>query len=402
MKTSPALGLVEFVALFALMMSLTGLSIDALLPGFTAIEHTLNVPDARNLQLIVSLFILGMAMGEIVFGPLADAIGRKRAIVLGISIYLLGSLVAASATSLEMLLIGRVIQGVGVAGPKIASRALIRDQFEGDAMARIMSFIMMIFILTPMIAPSIGQGILFIADWRAIFGLYLLMATVALTWLMIRQPETLLKENRIRLHPVTLVKTCGLIVRHPRVMVCTLIAGMLFGTLLSYVSTSQAIFTDVYHAGEHFPLYFALLALGSGVASFINSRWVMRFGMQKMITTALGIMACAAAVLWLVSLYFDGAPPLPVFLLGGFFLMFATGLLFGNVNALGMKYLGRVAGTGASLMSSFSSGLAVLIAIPVGRLYDGTVLLMPAAFFCCGLIGLALMLWARTTHERSV
>ena len=163
LPVTPALRLPEFVALFAVMMSLTAMSIDAMLPALPAIGHSLGVEDSKDTQLIISLFILGMGCGEIFFGPLSDAIGRKKAIYIGIGIYCAGAVLALTATSIEQLLLGRIVQGIGVSGPKIASRALIRDQFEGNAMARIMSFIMMVFILTPMIAPAVGQFILLFA-----------------------------------------------------------------------------------------------------------------------------------------------------------------------------------------------------------------------------------------------
>src|SRR3546814_469878 len=167
--TKPPLSLPEFVALFSLTTSLTALSIDAMLPALRDIGTALAVAEANDTQLIVGLFILGMVFGEIVFGPLSDAIGRKPAILVGLALFGLGAVVAMEAETLEQILIGRVIQGIGCAGPKIAARALIRDQYEGRAMARILSFIFMVFIIVPMLAPALGQLVLAVADWRAIF-----------------------------------------------------------------------------------------------------------------------------------------------------------------------------------------------------------------------------------------
>ncbi|MDH2436190.1 multidrug effflux MFS transporter [Pokkaliibacter sp. MBI-7] len=399
---TPALRLPEFVALFAVMMSLTAMSIDAMLPALPAIGHSLGVEDSKDTQLIISLFILGMGCGEIFFGPLSDAIGRKKAIYIGIGIYCVGAVLALTATSIEQLLLGRIVQGIGVSGPKIASRALIRDQFEGNAMARIMSFIMMVFILTPMIAPAVGQFILLFGEWRSIFLVYLVAAVLAVTWMGIRQPETLLPEHRIPISLRNLYQSARLIISHPKVMAYTLTAGLIFGTLLSYVSTTQSMFQDLYQAGARFPLYFAILALGAGLASMVNGRLVMRLGMQRLTLCALsGILVVGSAFL-LLTWYYQGIPPLWMFMSCCFLLFFCHGMLFGNINAMGMQYLGRVAGIGSSLMSSISSWTAVLVAIPIGRMYDHSVTHIPIAYLASGLLALLLVLAARSSRAGAV
>ncbi len=398
----PALRTPEFVALFSLTTSLIALSIDAILPAQRAIGEALAVADPNATQLIVTLFILGMVFGEMFFGPLSDAIGRKRAILLGLAIYAAGSIVAMTAASLEVVLLGRVIQGVGVAGPKIASRALVRDQYEGAAMARIMSFIMMVFILVPMLAPALGQAILFAADWRAIFFVFLALAAVVAGWLQIRQPETLPPSRRIRFSPATIIANGALILRHAKVMAYTFAAGLIFGAMLLYLSTVQAIFIDLYGVGEDFALYFAFLALAIGLAAFSNSQLVQRYGMHRLAVTALCGLTLASAVLLTVALIHGGVPPFAAFMAICFAAFFCNGLLFGNINAMAMQSLGRVAGLGASMIASISSLVAVILSVAVGRFYDQTVVPLACGFLLAAVVSLVLVLAAHRSSAGDV
>jgi DHA1 family bicyclomycin/chloramphenicol resistance-like MFS transporter len=188
--------LAEFVALMALMTSLVALSTDAMLPALPLIGGDLGVRNPNNNQLVLSVFFLGVTVGQMLFGPLSDSAGRKPAIYAGLVLFMLGCLLSIIATDFPTMLAGRVLQGIGVAGPRTVTVALIRDQYEGPAMARIMSFVMTVFILVPVAAPMLGQGLLFVADWRAIFVLFLALAVLALGWFALRQPETLPAERR--------------------------------------------------------------------------------------------------------------------------------------------------------------------------------------------------------------
>ncbi|MEO3430406.1 multidrug effflux MFS transporter [Pelagibius sp. CAU 1746] len=390
----PALRLPEFVALFSLTTSLIAFSIDAILPALSDMGTALAVGDPNDTQLIVTLFIFGMVFGELFFGPLSDAIGRKKAILLGLAIYGAGTVIAMTAGSLEQMLLGRIVQGVGVSGPKIASRALIRDQFEGAAMARIMSFIMMVFILVPMLAPALGQAILAVADWRGIFNVFLAIAAVVALWLQVRQPETLTPERRIRFSLASILANGLLILRHGPVMAYTFAAGLVFGALLLYLSTVQAIFTDLYGVGDRFALYFAIIALSVGLASFSNSQLVMRHGMYRLSTAALAGLIIFAGLLLAVARGHGGVPPFPLFMALCFAVFFCNGLLFGNLNAMAMQSLGRVAGLGASMIASISSLVAVVLSIVIGRFYDQTVVPLAIGFLIAGACSLALVLAA--------
>jgi DHA1 family bicyclomycin/chloramphenicol resistance-like MFS transporter len=390
----------ELVALFALMMSLTALSMDAMLPAFPNIAESLAIVDYQKTQWIVSAMILGMVFGEIFFGPLSDAIGRKKSILLGISIYIIGSVVALSASSIEVFLLGRMIQGFGVAGPKIASRALIRDMYKGAAMARIMSFVMMVFILVPMLAPSVGQLVLQVADWRWIFGLLIMQATIAGVWLLLRQPETLSKENRIPLNRNRLMADVRIILGRRDVMAYTVLLGCIFGGLMLHISTAQSIFQDVYNTGDRFPLFFAMLAIGSAVINFSNGKIVLRVGMLRCVIGALTVLLSTAFILLLAALFFDGVPPFALFMGLGMVMFSCFGMVFGNVNAMAMEPLGSMAGLGASLISSLSSLLAIVLSTIVGQFYNFTVIPLASGFVIFSIIAFIMLRYGYNFSQR--
>jgi DHA1 family bicyclomycin/chloramphenicol resistance-like MFS transporter len=344
--------------------------------------------------------ILGMVFGEIFFGPLSDAIGRKKSILLGISIYIIGSVVALSASSIEVFLLGRMIQGFGVAGPKIASRALIRDMYKGAAMARIMSFVMMVFILVPMLAPSVGQLVLQVADWRWIFGLLIMQATIAGVWLLMRQPETLSKENRIPLNRNRLVADVRIILGRRDVMAYTVLLGCIFGGLMLHISTAQSIFQDVYNTGDRFPLFFAMLAIGSAVINFSNGKIVLRVGMLRCVIGALTVLLSTAFILLLAALFFDGVPPFALFMGLGMVMFSCFGMVFGNVNAMAMEPLGKTAGLGASLISSLSSMIAIFLSTIAGQFYNFTVIPLASGFVIFSLIALVMLRYGYKYSQR--
>lgn len=375
----------ERIVLYALLTSLTSLSIDALLPGLHEIGAEVGVTPPLSTQHIISLFIFGMAFGELLLGPLSDAVGRKKALMLGLGIYATGTAVAMLADSLEMVVFGRFLQGVGVAGPKIATRAMIRDQFEGDAMARVLSLMFTLFILVPMLAPTLAQALISVGGWRSVFWAYLGMAALLGMWLIIRQPETLPVAKRIPFRPALLFRNGWRILSNRHVGLLILATGLVFGGQLLYLSTAADLFFDVYGIKETFPLYFAMLATAIGLASFLNAGLVRRFGMKAMARSAFVGLALASVAMLLACLQWEGRPPLGVFLALMFSIFFAIGVLFGNLNALAMRPLGEIAGLGASLIASGSSLVATLFAVGMGAFYDGTALNLAMGFFVAGI-----------------
>ncbi|MQB20875.1 MFS transporter [Agrobacterium tumefaciens] len=376
--------------LYALLTSLTSLSIDALLPGLRQIGLELGVAPPLSTHHVISLFIFGMAFGELVIGPLSDAFGRKQALLGGLCVYLLGTVVALFAQSLEMVLIGRFLQGVGVSGPKIATRAMIRDQFEGDAMARVMSFMFTLFILVPMLAPALAQGLIAMAGWRSVFIAYFVIAVVLGAWVTVRHPETLPVARRIPFRPRLLFLNARRILSSPRVTLLIVATGLVFGAQLLYLSTASDLFFEAYGVTESFPLYFAALALAMGLASFINARLVQRLGVVTMARAGFIGLTAVSLLMVIATFCAEGVLTFAVFLPLQCLAFFAIGILFGNLNALAMQTLGNVAGFGASLIASGSSLVATLFAVGFGGFYSGDTTYLAVGFFTAGLSSLVL------------
>ena len=384
----------EFVALVALTTSLVAMSIDTMLPALAEMARDLGAAAPNDRQLVLSAFFGGLSLGQLLFGPLSDSTGRKPALYTGIALFIAGSLICTFTRDFGWLLAGRALSGFGAAGPRIVALALVRDLHAGRGMARIMSFVQSVFILVPVVAPSLGQAVLSVGSWRAIFTLLAVIAAANGCWFALRQPETLPPSKRIPLSLRSLGRGFFETFRHPLTLGYTLGSGFIFGAFIGYLSTSQQIFQEQYGLGRRFPLFFGLLASSIGAASFLNGKLVMRFGMRVISRSALlalcALSSGASAITWASH----GHPPLAVFvgLMMGCF--FCSGLLFGNFSARAMEPLGHIAGVAAALTTSFSGMIALGLGTAYGRAYDGTVLplvggYMASAFLSLGATELA-------------
>lgn len=386
-------GFAEFVALTALLMSLVALSIDAMLPALGDMGRDLGARHPNSVQLVVSSMFLGMAAGQLFYGPLSDSVGRKPALLAGLALYAAGCLVSLFSRSFPVMLAGRLVQGLGAAGPRIVSIALIRDRYEGRPMARVMSFVLTIFIAVPVVAPTLGQGILLVAGWRAIFGVFLSIAAVAAAWLALRQEETLAPGRRV---PFTLSRIlAGLrdVLGSRTAVGYATTAGLVLGASVGYLSTAQQVFQGQYRLGRLFPLYFALLATALGLASLLNAQLVTRFGMRRLARGALLAVAGLSVAFFAIAYAASGHPPLGALVAYLFAVFLFQGTLFGNLTALAMKPLGHLAGMGAAVVGALSTLLSALGGIAIGRAYDGTVLPLVAGFGGLALAALAVMSW---------
>lgn len=390
----PLLGFVESILLMSLLISLTALSIDTMLPALPQIGRDLGVQYANDIQLIISTLILGLSIGQLIFGPLSDSMGRKPVLFAGVIIFVIGCALCLFSSGFTVMLIGRIVQGIGVAGPRSIVVALIRDQYEGRAMARMMSSIISVFIMIPAIAPSIGQGILMVANWRAIFGSLLGLALIALAWFVRRQPETLLSQYRIPFSFNEIARAFIEVCSNRTALGYTIVAGFVFGAFLGYLNSAQQIFQEVYGLGSLFPIFFGILALCIGCASLFNSRIVIRYGMRKLTDRAMKTLAALSMVYLAVVFSMGGFSPLWMLMACLMTAFFCIGILFGNLNAIAMTPMGHIAGTASAVVGSLSSFIAVPLAILIGRCYNGTTLPLITGFTVLSILSLFIMRWA--------
>ncbi len=374
----------------ALNMSLVALAIDVMLPALAQIGSDLNLAHDNDRQLVLTILFLGLALGQLFYGPVSDSLGRRTPIFFGYGLFIIGSILAVIAPTFEWLLLGRFLQGLGAAAPRILTVAIIRDGSAGREMARLMSLVMMVFILVPAIAPALGQTILLFASWRGIFIALLLLSSMTLVWFYLRQPETLPPEKRQPLTWATLRVSLVEILKTRVTVVYTLAGGMIFGAFVGFLNSAQQIFQELYGLGTQFPAYFAVLALIIGGASIVNSRLVMRLGMRFLCRLGL-LSTIVTAFVFLLYCQFQ-QPALWLFMVYLGVTFFCTGILFGNVNALAMEPLGHVAGLASSVIGSVTTLVSLILGHFIGYAYDSSVIPLVTGFGLLSLLSFALML----------
>jgi len=384
----------EFVALIALMMGLTALSIDNLLPAFPPIQASFGIQDPNELQMLVYVYMLGFGVMQLVYGPLSDAIGRRPTLLVGLAIYAAGCLVAALAPSFEILLWARVIQGIGVASARVLAVAIVRDCYSGREMARVMSLTFAVFIVVPVFAPAIGSATLLLGDWHLLFTSMLVLGVAVAVWFWLRMPETLHPEYRRPLSAGPILEGIRLTVTTREALGYSTAVGFMFACMMSYVGSSQQIFeTEVYGLGPYFPLVFGLIACVMGIASIVNSALVRRLGMRRLSHGGILAFLMLAVCQVVAALVFDGRPPLLLF--GGILAssMFVASLTFSNFNAMAMDPLGAVAGTASSFMGFYTTLIGALLGAFVGQSFDGTVLPLGVGYVVFSLLAVLTVLW---------
>jgi len=364
----------EFVALVAMLFATIAISIDAMLPALPEIAATLSPGAPNAAQLVVTSFVLGMGVGTLFTGPLSDAFGRKRVILVGSGLYALAAMACYFAPSLEVLLAARLLQGLAAAAPRTVSIAMVRDLHSGREMARIMSFAMAIFTIVPAIAPLMGQGIIALGGWHSIFLAYILFSGFTMLWLGLRQPETLAPEHRRPLHLGDLWRATGELFAHRIVLVSILLQTLTLAALFGTLSSLQGIFEQQFNRADSFPLWFALIAVTSMAGSLLNTRFVMTLGMRRIVQhTYLAMLALTLLSLAILgSGLLHGTFGFAIQILWCIGLFSMMGLTMGNLNALAMEPVGHIAGLAASVISSAATVGSVALAIPLGLAFDGT------------------------------
>jgi DHA1 family bicyclomycin/chloramphenicol resistance-like MFS transporter len=390
MQNQPALK-IEFVAIMALLMSLVALSIDGILPALAVIGNDLGVKSTKDHQLLITMIFLGLGFGQLIFGPLSDSFGRKPIIYVGFLMFAVASVICVNTNSYEVLITGRILQGIGLASPRTLSIAMIRDSYEGDYMAKVMSFIVMIFILIPIIAPTLGQFLMLTYNWQAIFNVQLGLGILVIFWFWKRQPETLADSNRIPFRSATLKSGFIEFFKQQQAVAFTLISGFITGSFMVYLSTSQYIFEVQYGLGEDFPLIFASLAVGVGFATYLNGVFVVRVGMKRIALVSL-IFYTLSALIYVLMFFNKENPPLWILLIFFAIQFTSVGFLFGNLRALAMQPIGHIAGVGAAINGFVSTVMGVIIASVIGAYISTTVWPLFLGFTVCGFASMVIFL----------
>lgn len=374
----------EFVALVALSMAVTALSIDIMLVALPDIAGEYALTDENDRQYVLTAYLVAYALGHLVAGPLSDRIGRKPVLIGGLLLYAAASVVAAFATSFEMLIAARIVQGLGGAGPRVVAIAVVRDRFSGRRMARVMSFAVTLFIMVPVVAPAIGSAIMLAGPWRLIFGFLALVGLALAAWIGLRLPETNPASRREASEPVGLGEAVREVLNSRQAVGYTIAIGFVFACIMTYIAVAQQMFADVFDVTDTLPAFFAMVAVCQAGAAFINASLVERVGMRRLSHAAMMAALAASALVFclVVAGVSIGLWPALLFMATVFF---TIGLSLPNFNAIAMEPLGRVAGTGSSLIGFWMSGAGAVLGTLVGQLYDGSLAALSGGFLAFSL-----------------
>lgn len=378
----------EFVAMVAWLLATLAFSLDAMLPALPAIAAELT-PDAPNrATLIVMTFMIGMGLGTLFAGPSSDAWGRRPVIFAGIGLYMVGALLCWVAPTMELLIAGRVIQGMGAAAPRIVTLALTRDLFEGRRMAQITSFVMTVFMLVPAMAPSVGAGIIALFGWRDIFGAFIIFSAIGVIWFGLRQPETLPPGRRRPLRLGTLVAGARETLGNRMVVICAI--GMTLGTveMMSIIASTQPIYDVTYGKAASFPAWFAASALVGAFGTIANGRLVTRLGMKRLVVSAFGTQVAVSLIFLTICL--SGPAPFAAWFAWSAAVFFTIGMTFGNLTAMALRPLGHIAGLATTIITATATIFGAALAIPVTQLFAGTPVPLVSAVLICAAIAFVL------------
>ena len=384
-----ALPKAEFVVLIASLMALNALAIDVMLPALSSIGSDFGLTNDNDRQLVIIAYILGFGAPQLVYGPLTDRFGRRSILIIALIGYVLCAIVSTLVTSFAALLVARFTMGVFSSGCRVVAVSIVRDVFAGRGMAEIMSLVMTIFMVVPILAPAIGQLVLFGGPWQWIFWVLAIYAVIVLIWSLSRLPETLPAERRKPLNFSSAFGAYWQVVRSRVTFGYLLASGIVFGSLFAFIASAEQVMKDVFGMDEEFVIWFAIVAAGLAAANFTNSRLVQRFGMRRLSHLALiGFIATSAANLvlmaWLGPVF---AVFFPLFMLTFAFF----GMMGSNFNAIAMEPLGHIAGTASAAYGFATTTMAGLIGGAIGRSFDGTVLPILFGFTVLGVASLAIV-----------
>ncbi|MDX0719589.1 MFS transporter [Sinorhizobium medicae] len=403
------MGLVEFIVTIAVMTASIALAIDSMLPALPAIGRTLNVANANDTQLVIGVFFLGFGLSQIFFGSLSDTFGRRSVLLAGLALFSLSMFAASWVESIEALLLLRFVQGIGGAAVRITTMAIVRDCFGGREMARVMSYVMIVFMIVPIVAPTLGQLVIAYADWHWIFILIGVVGAALFVWALTRMKESLPREERLPLSVGAVLSGFRTVLTNR--ITCGYMIGMTLFTavICAYVVSVQQVFGEVYNLSDWLPIAFEGTAGGIAVANFANGYFVRSFGMRRISHTAMILFTVVAAIGYVLSL--AGTPAFTIsYLLFSLLLMFFA-VIATNFTAISLEPMGHLAGTATAITGFVSTTGGALIGGAVGQLFNGTLQPLFGGYALFGLLTILATLWAEngklfthpgdsdTTHE---
>jgi MFS transporter, DHA1 family, multidrug resistance protein len=383
------LAFAEFVSLVAATMALTALGIDSMLPALPAIGASLDVSEPNHRQFVITAFLIGFGVAQLVYGPLSDRFGRRPVLALALAFYVATSVLAAASGSFVLLLVARAAMGASAAGARVIAVALVRDCFAGRAMARVMSLAFIVFMAAPIVAPSLGQLVLYLGSWRLIFWAVAGVAALVLAWFWLRMPETLAPEARLSLNPRRVLADYAMMFKDRQAVGYTLGITLLSGGMFGFIGSVQQVMDAVFHAPELLAVVFPCVAGTMAVGSFLNSRLVMKMGMRRISHTALAGMIVFSAIHLAVA--WSGLESIWSFTVLQALMMMCVGLSTSNFSAMAMERMGEIAGTASSLQGFVTTLGSALIGAAIGQAFDGTTVPLYIGFLAMGLLAFAVV-----------
>ncbi|MDB5717151.1 MAG: Bcr/CflA subfamily drug resistance transporter [Sphingomonas bacterium] len=386
----PGIGFREFVGIVAALMAVNALGIDSMLPALPEIGQAIGIDEENKRQWIIASYVFGFGGAQLIYGPLADRYGRKPILIASMAMFAVMSVLAGFADSFASMIAARVAQGAAAASSRVLAISIVRDCYSGRQMARVMSLSFIVFLAVPIVAPSLGQIIMLVAPWPAIFFFLAAFGGAVGLWALLRLPETLKPEDRQPVSPTALLAAAKLVLGNRYSLGYTIASTMLFGSLLGFINSVQQIFADIFHAPKLFPFVFACVASMMAVASFTNARVVGRLGTRLVSHSALlGFIAIAAVHLAVAA---SGYETIWTFAIFQAAMMGCFGLAGSNFGSMSMEPLGRIAGTGSSIQGFISTVGGAAIGIIIGQGFDGTTVPVTLGFLILGLLALAAVL----------
>ncbi|MCZ7534084.1 MAG: multidrug effflux MFS transporter [Acidimicrobiia bacterium] len=391
----------EFTLMLSMTMAVGAIAIDMMLPAMGDIREKFGLAEGSNeVAAIVTFFFLGLAAGQLVWGTISDALGRKKVLYMGLAVYISAAIAGAMAPTLGVLLLVRFVWGFGAAGARTVVQAIVRDTYVGTAMARAMSFILAVFVLVPIFAPTLGSAVLLIGPWEWIFLTMALFGAGLAAW-TIRMPETHPVADRIPFRIGRILKASRFVISNPMTVGYTMAQALIFGFFISYLASSQLIIEDIFGLEAWFPLIFGGTAVVMGVAMLANTRLLKRVPLRPLISSVFTFHVVASLVLGATMLVTDGHPPFALFMVTLLAVLMGHSLLVPNLNAIAMIPMGPVAGTAAAVIGTTVTLIGAVIGATIDRLYDGSLVYFGLGAAVTGVVGYGFMRWGDRAEART-